>query len=235
MGKHRLAILFSGGGTTAEAMVKAVQAGKIPNLEIICAIASTPEARGIEKLKQLNIPIFIINPNDYKTKEGKRDSEAFGTTILETLVKHRVTVVTQNGWIPLTPENVVKHFTGNIYNQHPGPLPEFGGKGMMGKVVHDAFLRFRKKVKRPINTQVIAHRVAIGLDEGVVVKRTIVKVVESDTPETLQERALPLEHLTQIALLKDIANNSVEELLSLPVVQESEKQFLSEAKKEAIG
>jgi len=234
MREHRVGILFSGGGTTAEAMVKAVQESLIPQLKIVCAIASTPKAEGINKLQQLNIPVSVISPTDFKQSSGKIDQIAFGNALLAILQNHQVTVITQNGWIPLTPQNVVERFEGNIFNQHPGPLPEFGGKGMMGKTVHDAFLRFRRKVNRPIDTYVLAHRVTTGLDEGQVVKRTIVAVYDTDTPDTLQQRALPLEHQTQIALLTDIAHYSVKELPPIVIAKKNERQLLTEAKQEAV-
>lgn len=234
MKKHRLGILFSGGGTTAEAMAKAILENTYPKIALACAISSNPHAAGIRKLTALDIPVYIVAQNDFKTSENKIDRVAFGAEILQKLRHHSVTFVTQNGWIPLTPENVVKEYGGNIFNQHPGPLPEFGGKGMMGTVVHDAFLRFRKKVKRDIDTYVLTHRVTPGLDEGAVVKRTIVKVVPEDTVETLQQRALPVEHQTQLHFLQDIQNGRVKDLPYLQITKPGEAHLLEEAKKEAI-
>lgn len=236
MKKSILGILFSGSGSTAEVMVKAIRAGKFANLTIGCAITNNPEAKGIAKLQNLDVPVYIVQPTTFRTIENKLDRKAFGTAILDTLTKHHVTVITQNGWIPLTPRNVIEQFEGQIFNQHPGPVPEFGGKGMMGIIVHDAVLRFQKKIRRRFPSEVVAHRVTTQLDEGAVVRKIAVPILPGDTPEMLQKRALPLEHKNQLLLLEDIDIGNVKEIppREKSLITPSEKEYLAAAKQEAV-
>ncbi len=53
--------------------------------------------------------------------------------IARVLEAHKVDIVFQNGWIPITPQRIIHRWLSSIYNQHPGPLsgglgPDFGGK-----------------------------------------------------------------------------------------------------------
>lgn len=234
--RQRLAILISGGGTTMQEIVKACQSGEVP-MDIACIISSTPTAGGIEKAKSLGIPdrdIIVIDPNDSRGSDKKIDSENFGLKILEELRARGVTVVTQNGWMPLTPRNVIDEYSQTIFNQHPGPVPEFGGKGMYGRRVHAARLLFVRETKRDYWTEAIAQRVHANFDQGVVVKSARVDILPGDTVDKLQERVLPIEHRVQIELLKDVARGNVKEILGRKLlVRPGEEKILFQAKKAA--
>lgn len=232
--KERLASLISGGGTTMEQIVKACQSGEVP-MEIACIISSNPNAGGIEKAQRLGIPdedIIVIDPNDFRGVDRKVDQEGFGLKLLKELDRHGATVVTQNGWLPLTPELVIDRYKETIFNQHPGPVPEFGGSGMYGRRVHAAVLIFRRTTKREMWTEVIGQRVYKDYDQGAVVKSSRVDILPPDTVEDLQQRALPVEHRVQIALLKDVARGDVRELnREEPLIKPGEEKILFLAKR----
>jgi phosphoribosylglycinamide formyltransferase-1 len=231
--REKLALLISGGGTTMHRIIQAAQAGELA-LDIGCVIASTPDAKGIQKAQALGIPpedILTINPQDYKTTENKRDQTAFGEALLEALTKRNITVVTQNGWLPLTPEIVIEHFKNKIFNQHPGPVPEFGGAGMYGRRVHAAVLLFRRMTKGEQWTEIIAQRVHKNFDEGHVLKSKRIEILPTDTVDDLQQRVLPVEHELQIALLKDVINDTLKQITRESLVKVGEEEILHTAKK----
>jgi phosphoribosylglycinamide formyltransferase-1 len=179
--------------------------------------------------------ILIINPNDYRGEDNKVDQNIFGQKIIDELKRREVTVVTQNGWLPLTPEIVIQEFEGNIFNQHPGPVPEFGGKGMYGRRVHAARLIFARMVKRDYWTLATGQRVHKDFDLGKVVKSARVEILPTDTVDDLQQRVLPIEHQVQIDLLKDFVNNQLTEVLSREsLVLPGEEDQLAIAKKMAV-
>lgn len=232
----RLSSLISGGGTTMEAIGKACLSGEIP-FDFACVISSDPKAGGIARAKNLGIStedILVINPEDFR-EEGKINREKFGQAILKELKKRKVDVVLQNGWMPLTPENVIGAYPGKIFNQHPGPVPEFGGRGMFGKAVHAAVLEFGRIAGRNFSTEAICQRVSPDFDAGEVVKSETVEVKTDDTPESLSARVLPIEHRVQIELLKDFANGKVREVTRPSLVLAGEEEILEEAKQKAIA
>jgi phosphoribosylglycinamide formyltransferase 1 len=226
---ERLGSLISGGGTTMQEIIRASQSGDIPGLEVACVIASRPDAGGIDKARRLGIPerdIIVIDSRAFRA-----DRAAFGERIISVLADRGVTVVTQNGWLPLTPESVIRAYEGNIFNQHPGPPEAFGGKGMMGRAVHAAVLEFQRLTGRIFDTWVVGHRVAAGLDEGAVVKRAKVAVEPGDTAESLQARALPAEHRVQVELLRDFVRGELQALAPETLVFPGEEPLLEEAKR----
>ncbi|MBI4036947.1 hypothetical protein HY385_00800 [Candidatus Daviesbacteria bacterium] len=212
--RERLATLISGGGTTMQEIVKACQSGEIL-IDVACVISSTPTAGGIEKARRLSIPehdIVVVNPDDFRGGDGKVDQEGFGLQILKQLRERGVTVVTQNGWMPLTPRVVIEEYPETMFNQHPGPVPEFGGKGMYGRRVHAARLLFTRLTGRESWTEAIAQRMHVEYDQGSVVKATRVDILPDDAVDDLQQRVLPIEHRVQIDLLNDVATGNIKEL-----------------------
>ncbi|MDP3955357.1 MAG: formyltransferase family protein [bacterium] len=232
--KERLATLISGGGTTMQEIVKACQSGEVP-MDVACVISSNPTAGGIEKAHRLGIPdkdIVVVDPNKFRGDDKKVDQEGFGLKILQELKERGVTVVTQNGWLPLTPEVVVDEYPETMFNQHPGPVPEFGGQGMYGRRVHAARLLFTRMTKRDPWTEAIAQRVHRDYDRGVVVKSARVEILPKDTADDLQQRVLPVEHRVQIDLLKDVVSGNIREVATREVlVRPGEEQVLFLAKR----
>jgi phosphoribosylglycinamide formyltransferase-1 len=235
---ERLGILISGGGTTMAEIIKACHSHEIPDTQVVCVISSKADAGGIAKAKNLSIPfqdIIVINPQDFKNNQNKVDQVAFGNAILQELKTREVSLVTQNGWLPLTPENVIEAFPGRIFNQHPGPVPEFGGAGMYGRRVHAAVLLFNRETKRvhPY-TEVIGQMVDKNFDQGKVIKSSRVEILNSDTVDDLQQRALPVEHHVQIEMLKDIVTHHINEVHRDPIVSPTEESILQQSKHAAI-
>lgn len=237
---ERLAILISGSGTTMQEMIVACKYGKIP-IEVACVIASTAAAGGIEKAERLGIPkedIIVIDPENFRGENKKINRTKFGLSILKELQSRRTTVVTQNGWMPWTPDNVIDAFPDKIFNQHPGPPDHFGGSGMHGIRVYAAMLFFHLWTKSVSWTEVVAQRVHPEVDKGEVVKSMRVAILPGDTPEDLQKRALPVEHMVQLALLRDIVHGRVQTHKDRwplpPIVQPGQEEIAELAKQKAI-
>jgi phosphoribosylamine--glycine ligase len=187
----KYASFISGSGTTMEAMAKVFK----PSL----VVASRRDIEGIKKAQKLNIPVVVINPKDFKT------GEQFGKAILKNLKKYKIDFITQNGWLPLTPKNVIQKYKNNIYNQHPGPLPQFGGKGMYGIHVHEAVIKSGQNF-----TYAVVHRVDEKFDTGQIIKTSPkIYLKKNTTPKLLQKLVLPYEHQLQIELLKELLLKTV--------------------------
>lgn len=233
---ERLAILISGGGTTMQEIIKACLSGEVP-MDIACVISSSASVGGIEKARILGVEdknIIVIDPAHYTSGDKKVDLDAFGLQLTRELQQRGATVVTQNGWLPFTPERVIEAYPDTIFNQHPGPVPEFGGKGMYGKRVHAARLEFVRRTGREFWTEAIAQRVHREYDQGVVVKSEKIIILPQDSVDDLQQRVLPFEHRVQIELLKDLIAGNIKERPMIKLVRPEEQDILIAAKKLAI-
>lgn len=225
----RLAMFASGAGTTAARVFQESTQGSLKGLiDPVCLVVSRADVKAIEHLISLGWDkdcIFVINPRAYSS------SKMFGQAILEVLGKQNIDWFGQYGWLPKTPENVVQGYPG--INQHPGPVPEFGGEGMYGLAVHEAVIRFCRLVKRPICTEATAHLVATEYDQGGVIFSRRLPVRPSDTAEELRQRLLPIEHRVQIEALKKVAqSNGLPEFVQrrVPLVYGHEFPALHKAK-----
>lgn len=228
--KLRLALLISGGGTTAEAIINACQKGDL-KIDPSLVITSKSGIGGIEKALALNIPkedVIIINPNHCNGDE-------FGKKLIKECRKRNIDIVGQYGWLPLTPKIFIDEYKGRIINQHPGPLDpgraDFGGKGMYGRRVHAAVLYFRRVTHHDFWTEAVTHFVTKEFDKGEVIKKKKIKILPADTVEDLQARVLPVEHEVQIEALRDFVQGKVKVIRrKKPLIQDSEISILNKAK-----
>ena len=74
-----------------------------------------------------------------------------------------------------------------IINVHPSLIPSFCGKGFYGIKVHEKALEYGVKV-----TVATVHYVNEIPDGGEIIAQKAVKILDNDTPKTLQKRVMRL-------------------------------------------
>ena len=90
-------------------------------------------------------------------------------------------------------------------------------------------------MNRDFWTEATAHRVTPNFDEGVIVNRKQIPILKSDTPETLQARVLPIEHVVQIETLKQFRDGTVSTYVrETPLVRPGEEGIVEASKAYAI-
>lgn len=204
--KPRIAILASGGGTTAEAFIRACQNGDI-SCEVGLVICSRQEAGIIGRIKDLNaelgldIECRVINSKTHPAAGGEetrrgQQTEAEETAILETLKAGKFDLIAQMGYMKHTGARIVQAFgwrpeyksvyQAMMLNTHPGLLPQT--EGMYG----DQIQQYVLDNKLPNGGQTL-HVVANGYDDGPVVAEHEVPVEPGDTAETLFARVQKVE------------------------------------------
>jgi phosphoribosylglycinamide formyltransferase-1 len=243
MQKLNLALLISGGGSTAEAVIKSCRGGgKLDGLaEVACVISSNRNAGGLDKAAKAGITpecLRVVDPTQYGTPEN------FGRALIETLEEFHVNAVGQHGWMVITPSNVIKRFEGKMINQHPGPLdpghPGFGGikPGMYGARVSCARLWFLQESKLPAEhwwTEATTQLVHEKVDEGLLVHTAKVPVyLVNETVAQIQERLLPVEHEVCIEAWRQMATGEATPApRSERLIEPAHYQLLAEAKRYA--
>ena len=186
-----LGVLISGHGTNLQAIIDAVNSGKI-NCKIKVVISNRKDAYGLERAKINKIPAFYVSSKD-------KTDEEFDTIILNILEEHKVELVVLAGYLRILTPKFIKKYEYRIINIHPALLPAFGGKGYYGERVHDAVLNSGCKV-----SGCTVHFVTDEIDGGPIIAQTAVKVFDTDSPQDLAERILPYEHKTLIEAIKKI-------------------------------
>ena len=175
----KVAVLVSGGGTNLQAIIDAVNEGKITNAEISLVISNNKNAYALERAKNAGIASMCISPKEYATRDD------FHVALTETLKKAGVDLVVLAGYLVAIPEMLVKEFPNKIINVHPSLNPSFCGVGNYGLKVHEAALARGVKV-----TGATVHFVDCGMDTGPIILQKAVDIEAGDTPEVLQRRVM---------------------------------------------
>ena len=232
-GAIRLAALVSGGGTTAFSILnQTLEGGQLHGLfEIPCLIASKPGIGAIEKFEGVGFTgnIYVREPSGYAGPFG------FADELVKIMSYEKIELFGQYGWLPMTPAGVIKRFKG--INQHPAPVPHFGGQGMYGLAPHQAIINFARMVDRPIMTAATAQVVDEQYDLGHILAEVPLPVNPEWSAEELQKELLSLEWLCQMhALLRVSAyrNGFPPAVKSVFTLLPGEEEILAKAKAEAI-
>lgn len=193
----KIVVCVSGGGTNLQAILDAIDSGKITNTEVIAVISNNQGAKALERAKAHGIPGILMSPKDYP------DREAFNRAFTAKMCRLAPDLVVLAGFLVKIPEEMVAKFNDRIVNIHPSLIPSFCGVGYYGLKVHEKVLERGAKV-----TGATVHFVNEGMDEGPIIAQKAVEVLENDTPEALQRRVMEqAEWILLPQAIDDIANN----------------------------
>jgi len=243
----KLAILISGGGTTAEAVIKAIHKNELKGLVPI-VISSNKNAKGNERVKKLGVKLYIIDKDDYS------DRKKFNDKLLRLLKRLHIDIISLQGWLLLIPKDIIQHWEGNIINQHPGPLdpgkPDFGGKGMSTPYrTNSARIAYCWATGEDFWTESDTHFVTENFDEGAVIRTEKMRIPAKKQRVTIQslrkhpdeliavthevqKRFYPVEHHNVIKTLQMFANGTAKKYKrKKPLIPKDNYKILEDAKK----
>ena len=175
----RVVVMVSGGGTNLQAIIDAVDNGKITNTEIVGVISNNAGAYALERAAKHNIPALCISPKKYENRD------AFNDALLEETKKFKPDLIVLAGFLVAIPPKMVQEYPEKIINIHPSLIPSFCGKGFYGLKVHEGALARGVKV-----TGATVHFVDEGTDTGRIILQKPVMIDKDDTPEILQKRVM---------------------------------------------
>jgi phosphoribosylglycinamide formyltransferase-1 len=190
----KLGILVSGRGSNLEAVLDAVAAGRLPNVEPVLVISNRPGVRALEVAAAHGVPARVLRRADHGSADA-RDRE-----IGSALAESGADLALLAGYDQLLHRPYFEAFRGRTINIHPSLLPRHGGKGMMGLAVHAAVL-----AAQDAETGVTIHEVTPELDAGPVLRQARLGVRAGEPPEALAARVLEVEHRELVAALADLA------------------------------
>lgn len=200
----RVAILASGGGTTAEAFIHATQDGTVDAEVGLVVCNNPPERAGVyDRIAKLNaqygldIETRMINGITHPagpSERGQTDEES--AAIRDAMDAGRFDHVALMGYMKRVRGDLVEdygylpHFRSPYYarmsNTHPGPLPE--SVDTYGIHTQERVLELGMELSRHT-----LHLVSAGIDLGPKIAEHPVVVLPGDTPEDLFKRVQQVE------------------------------------------
>jgi len=193
--KIKIAVFVSGSGTNLQSIIDRCADGTIP-AKVELVISSRSEAYGLVRAEKAGIERVVYRRKDFP------DDNAADIFLLNALEKHQIDLIALAGYLKMVSPSVIKKYRHRIVNIHPGLLPKYGGQGMYGEHVHEAVIASGDK-----ESGVTIHFVDEIYDHGLILAQEKVPVMIGDTPETLAERVLRVEHALYPKVLRGIAED----------------------------
>ena len=175
----RIGVMVSGGGTNLQAIMDAMDSGRITNTELAVVISNNANAYALERARLRGIEAVCISPREYETRD------AFNEAFLAKVDGYQLDLIVLAGFLVAIPAAMIEKYEGRIINIHPSLIPSFCGKGYYGLKVHEAALARGVKI-----TGATVHYVDSGMDTGPIILQKAVEVKKGDTPEALQKRVM---------------------------------------------
>ena len=191
--KRRVAILISGRGSNMAALIGAAKAADFP-AEIAVVISNRTDAAGLQRASESGIPTLVI-----ESKPFGKDRAGFEAVLQQALDQHGIELICLAGFMRLFTAGFVQRWYGRMLNIHPSLLPSFPGLDPHGQAL-------RAGVKLSGAT---VHFVIPETDAGPILMQGAVPVRDDDTPETLSERILTVEHRIYSEALRLLAKGQV--------------------------
>ena len=196
----KIVVCVSGGGTNLQAILDAIDSGKITNTEVLAVISNNAGAKALTRAEKHGILGICMSPKEYP------DRAAYNDALTDKMCELNPDLIVLAGFLVKIPEQMVAKFSNRIVNIHPSLIPAFCGVGYYGLRVHEKVLERGAKV-----TGATVHFVNEGMDEGPIIAQKAVCVEQDDTPEILQRRVMEqAEWILLPQAIDDIANNRIQ-------------------------
>ena len=176
MVKKRMAIFASGTGSNAINLIGHFAGHEA--IEIGFVLSNKKDAPVLESANDLGVEALYFSNSEVSQ----------GEFLIELCEKHQIDYVVLAGYLRLIPGDFIEAFSEGIINLHPSLLPNYGGKGMYGRNVHNAVLENKEK-----ESGITVHFVNQKFDEGRIIAQFRCPISSTDTVQDLEGKIRSLE------------------------------------------
>jgi phosphoribosylglycinamide formyltransferase 1 len=173
----RIAVLISGKGSNLEAIMKAIEEGKLA-ATIAIVISNKEDAGGLKIAEEAKIPTEFINHKLYAKRLD------FEMAIHRELVKNKVEFVVLAGFMRMFTSWFCDRWVNRMINIHPSLLPAYKGLDTHQRAIDEGTKIHGCTV----------HFVVHDMDAGPIIAQSALPMIYGEKAEDLAERVLALEH-----------------------------------------
>ena len=193
----RLAVLISGFGSNLQAIIDAVEAGKLPGVELSLVVSNRREAYGIQRAIQSGVPVICFPLAPYS--RAGRSRREYDANLAALVQSFDVEWVVLAGWMLVLSRAFLDRFPHRVINLHPALPGTFPGT----HAIQRAFESYQRGEIE--HTGVMVHLVPDeGVDVGPVVLQEEVEIRSEDSLEALEERIHTVEHRLLVAAVREL-------------------------------
>lgn len=172
-----IVVLISGNGTNLQAIIDAVEAGRIHG-KIVGVISNKATAYGLERAALAGIPTFVFQRNQFES------NVAMDNAIAAQLEQLQADLIVLAGYMKILSASFTQRFAGKILNIHPSLLPKYAGLNTHQRAMEAGDTEHGMSI----------HFVNEEVDGGAVVLQAKVPIYRDDTLEEVMERVHEQEH-----------------------------------------
>ncbi|MCS3798346.1 phosphoribosylglycinamide formyltransferase [Niastella sp. OAS944] len=183
-----VAIFASGAGSNAQKIIDHFR--QHTEIKIALIVCNKPGAGVLTIAQKENIPTLIIEKEPFFR----------GNAYVDELKQHNVDFIVLAGFLWKVPVALVQAFPLSIINIHPALLPNYGGKGMYGRFVHEAVITAKEK-----ESGISIHYVDELYDHGKLIFQARCTIDETDTADSLAQKIHALEHEHYPVIVEKVA------------------------------
>ena len=183
-----ISIFISGRGSNLFSLIKYSKIKK-SKIKINLVISNNKFSKGLEFAKKNKIKYHVINYSKKKQAELK---------ILRYLIKNKVDLICLAGFMKILSSDFIRKLKKPILNIHPSLLPKYKGLNTHRRVI-------KNKDKF---TGATVHLVTPKLDSGKIILQKKVRILKSDTEQTLAKKVLKIEHKLYPAAIEKFLKKS---------------------------
>jgi len=193
----KVAVFASGRGSNFEQLCIAQKNNKF-EAKIALLVASKPDIGAIDIAKTYDIPFQVFSNKNYSSPEE------LSKELLTCLKDYKIDFIALAGWLQLIHSSIINEYQNKIINIHPALLPFFGGKGMYGAHVHTAVWQSGMLV-----SGATVHIVDAEYDRGMIIRQESVALDFNDTPQSIAQKVLKIEHKIYPEALKMLVESKI--------------------------
>ena len=112
----KIAVLVSGGGTNLQAIIDAIDNGKITNARIVTVISNNKNAYALERAEKNNINAQCVSPRDFDSRD------LFNKALLKAVSDSSPDLVVLAGFLVVLPKEIIEKYENRIINIHSSLL-----------------------------------------------------------------------------------------------------------------
>jgi phosphoribosylglycinamide formyltransferase-1 len=188
---YRVAILGSGRGSNARAILEAQRKGRLGYAEVVGILSDQPDAGILDHGREFGVDSRSISAAPYKTKlEGEAES-----IYIRQLQSWDVQLVVLAGFMRVIKSAFLKAYAGRIINLHPSLLPRFPGLESIRRAWESG----------ETETGCTVHWVNDTVDGGDVIRQKRVPIEPGEELAALEERVHAAEHQLLPSVIADLS------------------------------
>ena len=181
----RLVVLISGSGSNLQAIIDAIEAGKL-EAHIALVVSNRRAAFGLQRAAQAGIETLYFPRKPYN--DTGRSREDYDADLAAAIRPHQPDLIVLAGWMHILSRAFLDLFRNQVINLHPALPGTFPGKDGIGRA-YEAFQR-----GEITHSGCMIHYAIPELDAGPVIVQEVVPLEDTDSLADFEERMHVAEH-----------------------------------------